>query len=95
MKKGLFDFKEYGVFTFISTSQALKAERVLKNASANFLIMPTPREISTSCGLAIKVASVDLASCHDILNSNQVVVEGVYEVKIVAGKARTERINNE
>lgn len=95
MKKGLFDFKEYGVFTFISTSQALKAERVLKNASANFLIMPTPREISTSCGLAIKVASADLVSCKDILMCNRVVVEGVYEVKIVDGKARTERMNNE
>jgi hypothetical protein len=95
MKKGLFDSKEYGVFTFISTSQALKAERVLKNAAAIFLIMPTPREISTSCGLAIKVGSDDIASCYDILISSQVNVESVYHVKLVDGKTRTERINNE
>ncbi|PKM76391.1 MAG: hypothetical protein CVU90_12815 [Firmicutes bacterium HGW-Firmicutes-15] len=95
MENSLFKFKDYGVFTFISTSQALKAERVLKNASANFLIMPTPREISTSCGLAIKVASADRSSCHEILINNRVEVEAVYQVKAVDGKTHTERINNE
>ena len=95
MENSLFKFKDYGVFTFISTSQALKAERVLKNASANFLIMPTPREISTSCGLAIKTATADLDSCYDILINNRVEVEAVYQVKVVDGKTHTERINNE
>ncbi|MDD4802606.1 MAG: DUF3343 domain-containing protein [Syntrophomonas sp.] len=91
----LFKSKEYGVFTFISTSQALKAERALKNASANFLIMPTPREISTSCGLAIKVALNDMKSSQAVLSSNLVEVAGVYKVRIADGKTNTERIDNE
>jgi hypothetical protein len=95
MEKSLFNLKDYEVFTFISTSQALKAERVLKNVAANFLIIPTPREISTSCGLAIKVVSADLASCYDILISNGVKVADVYQVKMVEGKIRTERVNTE
>ncbi len=95
MKKNLFKLKDYGVFTFISTSQALKAERVLKNASADFLIMPTPREISTSCGLAVKVAEGDLNYCWEKLENNKVEIDGAYQVKTMDGKTQTERLNNE
>mgnify|MGYP000849544924 CR=1 FL=1 len=95
MEKSLLKLKDYGVFTFISTSHALKAERVLKNASADFLMMPTPREISTSCGLAIKVAEDGIGLSHEILNSNRVEIDGVYRVRTINGKTQTERLYNE
>jgi hypothetical protein len=95
MKKSLFNFKDYGVFTFVSTSQALKAERVLKDASADFLTIPTPREISTSCGLAVKIACGDLRSCWETLVNNKVQIDGAYLVKKVDGIAQMERLNDE
>jgi hypothetical protein len=94
MDKSLFKLKDYGVFTFISTSQALKAERVLKDASADFLMMPTPREISTSCGLAVKIIEDDLDVCYQTLLDNRVRVDGAYRVKTIAGIARAERVNH-
>jgi len=95
MGKELLKLKDYSVFTFGSTSQALKAERVLKVAAADFLIMPTPREISTSCGLAVKVAPADQGSCHHLLLSHNVQVESVYRVAEKDGKTRSERVNDE
>lgn len=92
MNRTLFKLKEYGVFTFISTSQALKAERVLKQASIDFLMMPTPREISTSCGLAVKVASEDLGKSFEILQQKRVQVDGAYQVGEIQGKTRAERV---
>lgn len=92
MNRTLFNLKEYGVFTFISTSQALKAERVLKQASIDFLMMPTPREISTSCGLAVKVASEDLNKSSEVLRQNRVQVDGAYQVSQLQGKTRTEKV---
>jgi len=94
MKKSLFKLQEYAVFTFISTSQALKAERVLKNASAEFLMMPTPRKISTSCGLAVKAALENIHLYHDILVNNQVEIEGEYQVTTIDGKIHSERVNH-
>jgi hypothetical protein len=94
MTKTLFNLKDYCIFTFISTSHALKAERVLKEAAADFLIMPTPREISTSCGLAVKVAPGDQKPCYEILINKQVQVEGIYQVTEINGKTRSERIDN-
>jgi hypothetical protein len=94
MDKSLLKLKNYGVFTFISTSQALKAERVLKDASADFLIMPTPREISTSCGLAVKTAEKDLDSYYQTLLDNRVQVDAVYRVQTIDGKTEAERVKH-
>jgi len=94
MKKSLFKLKDYAVFTFISTSQALKAERVLKNASAEFLMMPTPRQISTSCGLAVKAALDQLQLYHEIMLNNGVEIDGAYQVTTIDGKIRSERVNH-
>lgn len=95
MGKELLKIKDYSIFTFVATSQALKAERVLKEAAADFLIMPTPREISTSCGLAVKVVPDDQVTCHNLLLSQNVQVEAVYRVVEKEGKTRSERVNNE
>ena len=94
MKKSLFKLQDYAVFTFKSTSQALKAERVLKNASAEFLMMPTPRQISTSCGLAVKAAPEHLRFYQEILANNQIDIEGAFQVTTIDGKVHSERVNN-
>lgn len=94
MDKSLFKLKDYGVFTFISTSQALIAERVLKEAAADFLMMPTLRDISTSCGLAVKMAEQDMDLYYQSLLDHQVQVEGAYRVKTIAGKTSVERVQH-
>jgi len=94
MQKRLFKLQDYAVFTFKSTSQALKAERVLKNASAEFLMMPTPRPISTSCGLAVKAAPEHLRFYQEILVNHQIEIEGAFQVTTIDGKVHSERVNN-
>lgn len=94
MIQDLFKLKEYGIFTFKSTSQALKAERTLKEASAHFLLMPTPREISASCGLAVKLALKDLTHYQDILVNNRVEIESIYQVSYIKGEKKTERLDH-
>ena len=54
MNKHLFKAPQYCLITFATTSYALKAERILKAAEADFIMIPTLREISSSCGLSIK-----------------------------------------
>ncbi len=78
----LIRMKEYGVITFNSTSDALKAERVMQQAGNFFVVIPTPREISTSCGLSVKVTPGDIKLASQLLRSAGVVVEGVYQIFI-------------
>lgn len=95
MAKDLFNLKEYGIVTFKSTSQALKAERVLKEASADFLVIPTPRQISASCGLAVKVAPENLDYVRSALHDKLVQIEGVYHFTAADGESRLEKLDHD
>lgn len=70
----------YCVFTFATTSYALKAEKELKNAGAEFIVMPTLREISSSCGLSVKVRPIHRDDTKRILTEAGVPVEAIYHV---------------
>lgn len=76
----LLKLNDYCVITFNTTSQALKSEKILKEEERSFVIMPTPREISTSCGLALKMKPDDTAQSLAILRSGEIDVAGVYRL---------------
>ena len=95
MAKDLFNLKEYGIIAFKSTSQALKAERVLKETSAEFLVIPTPRQISASCGLAVKVAPEHLDFVRSALNDKMVQIEGVYRLTAEGGESCLETLDHD
>lgn len=80
MTTELFHSDNYCVFTFAATAHALKAEKVLKNIEADFLVIPTLREISTSCGLSVKLSPDNLNRYFQDLVENRVVVDGIYQI---------------
>jgi len=76
----LINIAEYWIITFISTSHALRADKLMKQINADFIMIPTPREISVSCGLSIKVRSENGPGYRDFLLDNRVSIEKIYEV---------------
>lgn len=92
MSNELLRSNNYILFTFASTSHALKAEQLLRSHQASFLVIPTLREISSSCGLSIKIAPIDLLDYHNYLNSKEVIIAGTYQVTIEDQKKRVEKI---
>lgn len=49
------------LFTFLSVHHALKAEKILRTLGLEFDIIPTPRSISSSCGMSIIIESTGTA----------------------------------
>jgi len=45
----------YAVFLFPSVGHALKAEKILKAAGITHKVIPVPREISSDCGVCLRV----------------------------------------
>ncbi len=43
-----------GVILFYTTSAAFRAERLLRDAGLPSKLIPTPRELSSDCGLALQ-----------------------------------------
>ncbi|MDO4540561.1 MAG: DUF3343 domain-containing protein [Syntrophomonadaceae bacterium] len=76
----LFKAKDYCVFTFVSTAHAFKAERVLKMEALEHIMIPTPREISTSCGLSIKLFPQDRERYQQLMAEKDVSLERVYHI---------------
>jgi len=69
--------KNYCLITFESTFHALKAEKVLKRNNFSFEMVQTPREFSSSCGVAARLDWGDNKSAGEILLENNVKVEQI------------------
>ncbi len=61
--------KEYYIITFTSTHHAIKFEDMLKKEKLEGELIPTPREIDTSCGLSIKLSGRDLTRIKELTGS--------------------------
>lgn len=69
----------YTVFTFVSTHHALKAEQILKQEQLKPVIIPVPRQVSSLCGLAIRVAKDRRGAAEDVLRTKGVGLEGIFD----------------
>lgn len=58
----------YVLMTFESTHHAIKTEKALE--ALEIEMIPTPRQLSTSCGLSLKASVKDLEVIRDILGNN-------------------------
>lgn len=71
---------DYGVVLFHTTSSALRAEKILIKKGYAVKLIPTPRELSSDCGIALRfdwsrreqvnsaldVAGVEIDSIHPL-----------------------------
>jgi hypothetical protein len=60
------------ILLFESVHKVLKAEQVLITNQILHEIIPTPRDVSSSCGISIRVniAMVDVNMVHSLLQQN-------------------------
>lgn len=84
--------EQYLFLSFDSTNYALEAERYLKNAGCSITIMPTPREVSASCGLSIKMNDGDIESAKGFIREGSLKVKGIYKVYRSEGKRGVEKV---
>ncbi len=69
------------VITFESTSHALRAEKVLKKAQLKVLAIPTPRHLSSNCGIAFKFPEEIKKEVRSALSKAACPFEGIYPLE--------------
>lgn len=77
--------EEIRIITFPSVWHAFRAEKILKAADVPCVLIPVPRELSSSCqGLAAKVTVPVLDKALELLDAQRVLMEkrGVKITKI-------------
>jgi hypothetical protein len=66
------------IISFESTNFAMQTEAYLKNIEIKMQIMPTPREITLSCGLSIKTSVDNLTKIRELVDKEIIKIKGIY-----------------
>lgn len=77
----------YYVVAFDSTHYAIQGEKTLKERGIDIKVIPTPREITASCGLSIRFNPQLLEQVKKIIEESSLSIKGIYKlVKNEAGR---------
>ncbi len=68
----------YGFVLVHNTSAAFRAEKVLKTGGVTVKLVPTPRELSSDCGMAIRFNVEDKERVRLLLLEARVEVAGIH-----------------
>lgn len=82
----------YGVITFKSTHHTIQAEDLLREGGLEFKTIPTPREITKSCGLSILFQLDDLPIVEDVISRDTIKIDSVYRYVKSREDSRAEKI---
>ncbi|NLN48174.1 MAG: DUF3343 domain-containing protein [Clostridiales bacterium] len=74
--------EEYYFLTFKSTHDVLKFDKNTAKKSYKTTIMPVPREVSHSCGLALRFDIGDLEKIKELSKKRNLQTEGLYKVTV-------------
>lgn len=66
---------DYSVALFYSTSGALRAEKLTKDAGLTVKLIPVPRHLSSDCGVCLRFESADSEQVLSILDKARVEFE--------------------
>lgn len=69
------------VITFENVSEAIACERELLKNEINVKLIPTPRYLSSSCGISARIDSADRESSLEALDRIKLPYVGCFEMK--------------
>lgn len=75
--------QSYLVITFESTHVAMRTEKLLGHLDID--VIPTPRQLSTSCGISIKADVNELDEIKDVMGDTFGVMNQCYVVSKIDG----------
>jgi hypothetical protein len=84
---------EYIIITFQSTNFAMQAEALFKSQGVKHQIIPTPREITLSCGISIRLDTGMLNKVKSAVQAGGITPKKIFSMKGSAGRRKLEEIN--
>lgn len=70
----------YGVVLFFTTSAAMRGEKVATAAGLGVKLIPTPRQLSSDCGIALRFAWAAAESVRRCLEEARVENDGLHKI---------------
>jgi hypothetical protein len=70
----------YGVVLFFTNSSVMRAEKLLTKAGYSIKIIPTPREFSSDCGVALRFDWADYEQVKLILDTAHLEIDAIHQM---------------
>ena len=71
---------QYGVILFYTTSAVLKAEKLLVKQGFSIKLVPTPRQFSSDCGIAIRFEWYRYENLQYLLNGEKIEFNAIHSL---------------
>ena len=71
---------EFSVVLFHSTAHAIRAEKVLVQSGFEIKMIPTPRQLSSDCGMALRFDRQEERGVAKALKGKNVPIAGIYAI---------------
>ena len=71
---------QYGIVLFHTTSSAMRAEKLLLKAGYPLRLIPTPREFSSDCGIALRFNWAQCEQVKAVLNAAYVEINAIHRI---------------
>ncbi|MFC1961567.1 DUF3343 domain-containing protein [Chloroflexota bacterium] len=68
---------QFGVVLFYTTSAVMRAEKLLIKERYSIKLIPTPRQFSSDCGIALRFDWSQLESVKSVLNGAKVEFDSI------------------
>lgn len=81
---------DYCLYTFASSSEAMKSEILLEKNKISCRLVPLLAEIDASCGLALRFNIEDYKKVEDLFVAENFPYEGRYVLSYVDGQRKPE-----
>jgi len=72
---------QHTVLLVYSTSHAIRAERVLRQAGISCKLIPVPRHLSSDCGVCVRVSRADTEAALETLEAANLELEGIHDLE--------------
>lgn len=76
---------EMYIVAFNSTHHAIRTDKLLNENNIKVTTLPTPREISSSCGISVRFLKDDIDKIEDIIESNEILYNGIFKIERLEG----------
>lgn len=76
------DASAFGVILFHTQSAALRAEKKLASAGFTVKLIPTPRDLSSDCGIALRFEWEKSGEVRAVLKAYQVEFEAIHKMEL-------------
>jgi len=71
---------QYGVVLFFTNSSVMRCEKLLKKEGHQIKLIPTPREFSSDCGMALRFDWADCEQVKLILDTAHVEIDSIHQM---------------